>query len=295
MLTITERLATVHDCINAHEYEGAPWEEWRRNSKTSNFSLLFGCAPVRFGQTLRQSGFTEKNCEELIRDANLTDLYNALKEANFGKPDIDIKYLTCATFMRNGFFEGYSGLSKRLEREFQFAKEHGYVRCWHGPVRHIPEMLYFDYYKDGLKNGDKAFYNKYFAELKNIAGNSTIQTLEVRITFATIHYLCSTVKKWHLKSFMYSMCHDSQDWVIYDQEEALVLALIKYAGELVREPTFGVYMRVDFSLSDMSTPEKRETQYYHRGRGYEAGDIHEELKKYNDKYGTNLVLPPLEL
>ena len=296
MLKITERFATVQDCINAHKYEGAPWEGWRGNAKTSNFSLLFGCAPGRFAQTLRTSGFSEKNCEELIRDAGLSQLYNELKSKKPNDPDIDIKYLTCATFMRNGFFEGYKGLADRLSREWAYAQQNGFVRCWHGPVRHLPEMLLMRYKSNGQLAGlDSKIYNKYLSELKNIAGNSTIQTLEVRITFATIHYLCQTIKNWHFKSFMYSMCHDSEDWVIYDEEEAVVLALIKYAGEFVREPTNGVYMRVDFSLSDMSTEEKRESQYYHRGRGCVAGDIHEELEKYNKKHGTNLVLPPLEI
>lgn len=296
MLKITERPATVQDCIKAHEYEGAPWEEWRRNGKGSNFSLLFGCAPGRFAQTLRESGFSEKNCDELISDAGLRPLYEKLKSESPSSPDIDTKYLTCATFMRNGFFEGYPGLADRLTREWLFAQKNGYVRCWHGPVRHLPEMLLMKYNSKGnLCGADKALYNKYLSGLKNIAGNTTIQTLEVRIAFATIHYLCQTMKQWHFKSFMYSMCHDSQDWVIYDEEEPVVLALIKYAGEFKREPTKGIFMRVDFSLSDMSTAEKRESQYYHRGRGCVAGNIHEELEKYNKKHGTNLILPPLEI
>ena len=49
------------------------------------------------------------------------------------------------------------------------------------------------------------------------------------------------------------------------------------------------------SVSDLSTPENRESMMYHHGKGAEIGDIHEELAKYNARMGTNLELPPLDL
>ena len=302
MLKITQRPATIQDMLNAHEDELKPWEDWRRTAKTENFALLFGCAPGRFGQTLRDRGFKVKDCEDLIEDAGLTDMYNEAiakaKEKNVGG-DIDlvtIKYTVCAQFMRDGFFQGYKGLEDRIQREWSYADRHGYVRAWHGPFRHLPELLLVKTNANGnLVGADKELWSKYVSELKNIACNTTIQTMEVRIAFCAIHYLCQTVKKWHLKSYMFSMCHDSQDWVIYDKEQDLVLALIKYAAEFYREPVKGIPMCMDFQVADLSTPELREKYYYHYGKIMEGGDIHEELEKYNKANGTNLEFIPIQL
>jgi hypothetical protein len=293
MLKISRRPANVHDFLNLKGYK--PWKNWRKTAKTENFSLLFGCAPNRFGSTLRENGFSEKDCDELIQDAGLTDTYMQNLTNYQGKLDtLSIKYLTCAVFMRNGFFDGYKGLQTRIEREMAYGVSHGYVRCWHGPVRHLPELLLMQRNSKGnLVGADKELWSKYFSELKNIACNSTIQTLEVRIAFATIHYLCSTMKAWHFRSFMYSMCHDSEDWVIYDEEQDLVLALIKYAAEYYREPVKGVPMKIDFELSDLSTEESRSKFWYHHGDEVEVGDINVELKKYNETHHTSLQLPPM--
>lgn len=302
MLKITQRPAKIEDMLEAHDRKSEPWESWRRTAKTENFALLFGCAPGRFGQTLRDRGFSVQDCEDLIEDAGLTDKYNeAIQKAQEKAPGqkldlVTIKYSVCASFMRDGFFQGYKGLEDRIQREWEYADKHGYVRAWHGPFRHLPELLLVKYNSNGMLVGaDKELWSKYVSELKNIACNSTIQTMEVRIAFCAIHYLCQTVKQWHLKSYMFSMCHDSEDWVIYDKEQDLVLALIKYAAEFYREPVKGIPMCVDFELSDLSTPELRQKYSYHHGKGMLGGDIHEELEKYNKANGTNLVLPPLNL
>lgn len=94
---------------------------------------------------------------------------------------------------------------------------------------------------------------------------------------------------------MWNMTHDSQDWVIYDKEEGLIKALVKYCCTYEREPVYGIHMGVDCEVSDLSTPENREKMMYHHGEGAKIGDIHEELAKYNKLMGTNLELPPLDL
>lgn len=288
-LQITKRPATIQDFL---KNKGTPpWSKYRRTAKAENFSLLFGCAPGRFGQTLRTVGFSEKDCDDLIKDAGLTDVYKEkLSKLKPGEDALDAKYYTCAKFMRDGFFAGYKGLEDRLAREQQYAMEHGYIRCWHGPFRWIPELPLFRFNEFGPVGADKELWSKMFSELKNVASNSSIQTMEVRIAFPTIHYCCECVRKWHFKSFMYSMCHDSQDWVIYDKELPVILALIAYASRYRREPD-EVLMSMDAEISDIS--EGYENECYHHGHEEESGDIHEELAKYNALYGTNLELPPI--
>lgn len=295
MLTIKERPATVYDFMKLKDYK--PWKGWRRTAKTINFSLVFGCAPGRFGQTLRDKGFTEADCDELIQDAHLQESYRQYKEKKAGKLDeLGIKYITCAQFMRDGFFSGYKGLEDRITREQNYGVAHGFVRAWHGPFRHIPALKLMHFSSNGMPDGaDNKFWSKYASEQKNIACNSTIQTMEVRIAFPSIHWLCQTVKKWGLKSYMWNMTHDSQDWVIYDKEEELIKALVKYCCTYEREPVYGIHMGVDCEVSDLSTPENREKMMYHHGEGAKIGDIHEELAKYNKLMGTNLELPPLDL
>lgn len=293
MLTIIEREANVHDFIDLKEYK--PWKGWRRTAKTQNFSLLFGCAPGRFAQTLRDKGFTESDCNELIENAHLENIYMQYKERKKNLDDLSLKYLACAQFMRDGFFAGYKGMEDRIYREQEYGQKHGFVRCWHGPFRYLPELPLMKWGNRGMPvEADSKLWSGFASEQKNIACNSTIQTMEVRIAEAAIHYLCKTCKEWGLKSYIYSMCHDSQDWVVYDKEKDLVLALVRYACEYPREPLYGIHMCVDGEMADLSTAESRKTNFYHGGEGVWGGDIHEELAKYNKKMRTNLVLPPMD-
>jgi DNA polymerase I-like protein with 3'-5' exonuclease and polymerase domains len=287
MLTLTERPVTIQDFLKLKKYK--PWSGWRQTAKTINFSLLFGCSAGTFAKLLDQNGFTIDDAEELIRDAHLEaklkDKANDPKA--FSKGPKFCKMLVCAEFMKENFFKTYVGLDSRLTREIDFALEHGYIRSWHGPVRHVPELLLMRISDKGyLIGNDKDNYSKLFSDLKKVAGNSGIQTLEAAIAFPAIHEICSYIKEWKLQSFIFNMIHDSIDLCVYKPEEELVLALVNQCMTKFRYFDHGIPMESDGDLVDLSN---LEDQYFKHGKDAKVVDIQTALKNHNEKYGTAFV------
>jgi len=254
--------------------------------------MIFGCAPTRLSGHLRTRGFTEKDCDEVIDSMNLQLMIKDCKEKHPEMNELDIKYLICATFFANTFFKAYPGLQARIEREQEFALKNGYVRSWQGPIRHLPEFRYFNIGDKGFLNGtDKKLYSKLFSGLKNIACNSTIQTLETYHAFPDWHCIMYNLEKWGFKSWIWNGVHDSLDMYIYKPELRVVLALINKCATTVREPDKGIPITMDGDLSDLSTVEGQEKYYYKKGKGVNIldYDINVELDKWNKKHKTNLV------
>ena len=287
MLKIRERPVELSDFLKLKKFK--PWADWRQTSKTINFSLLFGCSAATFASLLDQNGFTLSDAEQLIEDAHLGDrlkdkMMNDPKA--FAKGPKFCKMLVCAEFMKENFFKTYLGLETRLDREIAFATEHGYVRSWHGPVRHTPELTMMTISPKGyLVGADKENYSKLFSDLKKVAGNSGIQTLEAAIAFPAIHEICAYIKEWELKSFIFNMIHDSIDLCVFKPEEELVLALVHQCMTKFRYFEHGIPMEGDGDLVDLSD---LETQYFKHGKDAPVVPLEDAIKAYNEKNGTNL-------
>ncbi len=285
MLKIKKRQATLDDFLKVKKYK--PWSAWRQTAKGINFSLLFGCSAGTFASMLDMQGFTEEEADELIHDVHLDkklkDKMSDDKTAARGERFC--KMLVCAEFMKENFFKSYKGLETRLEREIDFAMNHGYVRSWHGPVRHLPEYLLLKFNDKGnLIGNDKNVYSKMASSIKNVAGNSTIQTLEAAIAFPAIHEICSYFKEWNLKSFIFNTIHDSIDICIYIPEEELVLSLVRQSMSKFRYFDYGIPMECDGDIVDLTDLEK---EYFKHGSDAKPIDIEAALNNYNEKNGTN--------
>ena len=287
MLTIDKSTElTVYDFMKNKEYK--PFKDWRTVAKTENFGLLFGCSAGTFGGMLQQANFTETECEEYIKLKNLTAVYNAALSNAGGKSPKDIKFLVVADDMRNSFFKSYEGLMCRIKREQMFALAHGYVRAWHGPVRHLAELRYMSVNDQGnLTGADRSLYSKIFAHILNNACNSTIQSMESRLAFSTWVNTSKYLALWGLKSYCWNNIHDSLDFYVWKPELQLVMSLANACAAWDREPVKGIHMSFDGEVSDVQDYEHRCNTYYKAGVGYDPLPIEEAIKNYNAKNGTN--------
>lgn len=290
MLKIKKRAVTLDDFLKLKKYK--PWSGWRQTAKTINFSLLFGCSAATFASLLDMNGFSESDADELIRDARLNGrLRDVFAEPrNLTRGMRFCKMLTCAEFMKENFFTTYVGLETRLEREVAFAMEHGYTRSWHGPIRHTPELLLMKFGDKGyLIGNDKENYSKLASDLKKVAGNTGIQTLEAAIAFPAIHEICAYLKEWNLKSFIFNMIHDSIDLCVFKEEEELVLALAHQCMTKFRYFEHGIPMESDGDLVDLSD---LEAQYFKHGKDAKFQSIDVAVKNFNDTHGTSFLYDP---
>lgn len=290
----TRRKVTVYDFLKLKNYK--PFSEWRTVAKAENFGLIFDMSPGTFGQILMDSGFTEEQCDAYIKMSKLENkLEVALINDSMKAPDKragakKVKYIVCADFMRDSFFNGYKGLKERLNREQSFAVNNGYVRSYYGPIRNLGELLYMDLDRKNIaiKGGDRKLYSSLFSHLMADAGNSGVQTQEALIAFSTWAQCRQYYKKWDLKSRIWNSTHDSYDSYIYKPELELFLALLNSCAEWVREPCHNIFMSLDSEISDISTPESREKTYYKHGEEIQSKvTIEEAINNYNKEKGTN--------
>lgn len=292
MLTIdSSQPLTVHDFIKNKNFQ--PFSGWRTTAKTENFGMLFGCSAPTFAGMLKQANFTEAECDEFIQLTNNTAAFNAALANNMGSKHpmkiADVKFLVAADAMRNSFFETYKGLMGRIKREQAFALAHGYVRSWHGPVRHLAELRYLSVSPKGeLVGADRSLYSKMFSHLLNNACNSTIQTMESRIAFSTWVNIAKYLALWGLKSYCWNNIHDSLDFYVWKPELQLVMSLANACAAWEREPVKGIHMSFDGEVSDLQDYEHRCNTYYKAGVGYDPLPIEEAIKNYNAKNGTDL-------
>lgn len=293
MLTIdSSSELTITDFIKNKEYQ--PFKGWRTVAKTENFGMLFGCSAPTFGGMLKQANFSEKECDEFINLTNKTsDLQSALSANAMSKhpQEIkDVKFTVVAESMRNSFFDTYKGLMQRINREQLFALMNGYVRTWHGPVRHLAELKYMSTNKKTkeLIGADNYVCKKIFSHLLNNACNSTIQSMESRIAFATWTNIARYIAIWNLKSYCWNNIHDSLDFYVYKPETELIMALANACAAWEREPVKGIHMSFDGELSDLQDYEHRCNTYYKAGQGIDPIPIEEAIEHYNKRNGTNL-------
>lgn len=282
---------SVYDFIKNKDYQ--PFKDWRTVAKVENFGLIFGCTAPTFAGMLKQANFTEAECDEFIQLTNNTAAFNAALANNMGSKHpmktADVKFLVAADAMRNSFFETYQGLMGRIKREQAFALAHGYVRSWHGPVRHLAELRYLSISSKGeLVGADRSLYSKMFSHLLNNACNSTIQTMESRIAFSTWVNIAKYLALWGLKSYCWNNIHDSLDFYVWKPELQLVMSLANACAAWEREPVKGIHMSFDGEVSDLQDYEHRCNTYYKAGVGYDPLPIEEAIKNYNAKNGTDL-------
>lgn len=246
------------------KYNDKRFSSWRRVSKTVNFGVLFNCTAPTLGQQLEDAGYKFEEAIEFMELTNNLPFYNQLLLKNSKMKKEKVAFLAAATLMLENYYKGFPGVPERSERETKFAWKNGYARCWHGPVRHLPELRYMKRNREGNVIGaDQRLYASMVSNRQNQAGNSPIQCMEARVAMATISEVYDYVEEWGLKSHLYNMVHDSEDWWIYKPELDLVCSLINACSQWIREPHYGIDMCMDFTLN--SPIKGRVGNIYHGG------------------------------
>lgn len=249
-----KKLSKCNDCFAA----------WRQVAKTVNFATLFGAGAATMAGMLEDNGFKESECDDYISLVGIQNDYNALLLKNKGKMvPKKVKYLCCATKMLDTYYKTYPGVQKRTDRELAFSRLHGYVRTWHGPVRHLPELRYVKYDSRGFLTGaDKVLYSRTISHIEKQGGNSPIQTMEARISFGTQACVAGYLREWGLKSRLWNSVHDSVDVYVYKPELEIVMAMMSACASWVREPYYDISMCMDFAIAD---PSKGNEHNYYKG------------------------------
>jgi DNA polymerase I-like protein with 3'-5' exonuclease and polymerase domains len=286
MLKITERFASLEDFCKLKKYQ--PWEFYRTIAKPINFGILFGGTPSTVVNLLKNNNFEEKDCDITIEDLGLQSRVSHFMEK--GKDHRMAKYFACAEFFRQKFVETYPGLVERCTREFEFAQKNGYIRTWHGPVRHVPELMLarFDKKTGRVISDDKNGYSSFFSNMQNICGNSPIQSLEAYHAFTMIHEVVANLKDWNMYSTWANAVHDSADFYTFEDELTLVASLVRYCASQEKPPYVGVPLDVDAEAADISTG----GYYKHGNVKVNFLPLEEALKDYNTKHNTNHKFTP---
>ena len=261
---------------------------WRRVSKTVNFGVLFGCSAPTLAKQLENAGYKPSEAMEYLELTNNLPFYNQLLKSKMGKMKPEkVQILAAATLMLEAYYKGFPGVKERAAREADFAWKNGYVRCWHGPVRPLAELRYMKRNKDGnVMGADQKMWSGMVSNLKNDAGNTPIQCMEANIAIKTIINAARYAKEWKLKSFIWNMVHDSEDWCVYKPELNLVCALLNACSTWKREPHKGVDMCMDFEICD---PAKGyENNMYHGGleNPFKVDDIQTAIDKWNKQHAS---------
>ena len=263
-----------------------PFKTLRSDAKSINFGSLFGCSGPSLGSQMKAAGFNEDKVTTAMYNFGLENAVNAkiLSEQQKGrKPDVlATKYAIVGTKIRELFFNIYPCLLDRTLREQEFAKKHGYVRTWTGPVRHLAELRWMKKNPNGEVAGtDALLYKKEFSHLCNDATNSPIQTAEVYQAMPDVTATMNFVTRFGLRTRVFNTVHDSLEMYVYKPERDLVYSFLTAIAAYNRQPFFDIPMHIDIEESD---PDKG--MIFREGAevNIENYDVKEEVEKWNAKY-----------
>ena len=293
-----------HHDMTTKEFKGftktsGTFGAWRQVAKTINFATLFGAtAPTMAGQ-LENAGYTEQEALEYIKilgkEAELEALVKSKRMGPKPMPRNKVVFLEAANLMLEAYYKAYPGVKVRSEREIKNAWEKGYSRCWGGPVRHLAELRYMKRNSKGeILGADRKLFSSMVSNRQNQAGNSPIQCMEAYVAMSTIEEVCKYVDEWNLKSYLWNMVHDSEDWCVYKPESYLVTSLIDACSTWHRQPEFNVFMKMDFSFADLS--HGRQNNLYHAGpeNPWKAMPIEDAVKRWNEEHKNVLGFVPIK-
>lgn len=289
--SVMKVLSVSRHTMTTKEFKGLTkisneFSSWRRASKTVNFGVLFNCGAPTLAKQLENNGYKYNEAMEYLELTNNITFYNQLLKSKMGKMTAEkVAFLAAATLMLEAYYTGFPGVKERSIREAEFAWKNGYARCWHGPIRPLPELRYMKRNKDGNVIGaDQKMWSGMVSNLRNDAGNSPIQCMEANIAIKTIINASMYVREWGLKSYLWNMVHDSEDWIVYKPELNLVCSLLNACSTWKRQPHVGVDMCMDFEICDPAKGHQK--NMYHGGleNPFKIDPIEVALDKWNKEH-----------
>jgi len=233
--------------------EHGPFFQMRQDAKSINFGYIFGMTASTFAKRTLEVSWTEAQADTYIKENNLRSLKDQIISRYPREDPLMWKMITCASDIRTRFFKTYPGLMSRIEREKAFAMENGYVRCWHGACRRIPELFFMSKGEKGkLKGDDNKVYGKLVGNLFNIAANTSIQNLEAVFVMNAIVELDAWLTENNMKSYVWGSVHDSIDFAIHHTEVKEVCSKML---EVCKKDMLGMPLDIDIIVADLMAGE----------------------------------------
>jgi DNA polymerase I-like protein with 3'-5' exonuclease and polymerase domains len=247
-----------------------PFATFRQDSKAINFGMIFGMSFKKFSMDTLEVKWSEEKIDKFIEDKKLQSRIDYMAEKY---PLVDSKlwsYYSVSEFLRNQFFESYTGLMDRIKRNEAFAKEHGYIRSFHGAIRRVP-MLTFCMGNSGRTRKDEDL--REISNLINITSNTSIQTDEVVKVMTSMNIWCSDKNPLKDLGFCIASVHDSLDFWVQKDVAIKVCEEIKAICEKQEDWQKGVKLSVDITIVDLTQ----------KGHFYKHGWSFKQFKKINMK------------
>lgn len=235
-----------------------PFSNIRQDGKITNFSFLFGGSPSVLSQGEMSLVWTEDMADNYIKKYRLQEtLYKLEDRYAIRKSAFEIKLLTAASHMREGFLKLYKGLARRIDANREFAQAEGYVRFIFGGSRNlIPLLLQGEY--------DRQERSLQLNNLRNIAVNADIQNFESSIINQAMVELNAWFEAEGMRSYIFNMIHDSVDMVLFRDEIDRIVPKVQEVFEKSRVEYRGVPLTIDLSISDLLKGD-----YYKHGKDIE--------------------------
>lgn len=230
-----------------------PFEDYRQDSKGLNFGLLFGMSYRTYSQTRLETNWSWEQCEKFIDEHDLRDSkWDIAKYYKNEKPEL-WSYYAVSKYFRDMFFKTYPKLMKRIEWRKLEGKNKGYIRSYHGAIRHVLPVMFEG--KDDSK--------KEIAGLGNICANTDIQNDEACRVMPSIVMFNQKAKELGLKSRIIGTIHDSVDFIIYKPElEFIAKTLVNEIFEREEPWQRGIKLTADLTVVDLT----KSNQYFKHGK-----------------------------
>lgn len=175
-----------------------PYKTKRTKGKNINFGEIFGTSAVGFGLGLLHQEWTDNDCIQFIEEEHLqVGVQKFLKNGHFNLSQA--RYIACAEFIGNNFFELYKGLKEWQLRNIEIGKRDGFIRSPFGARRLLPELRYI-----GARD-----QRGHIKNLENITANSPVQNHEVVVMHRAMRHVRSYIKEHEMKSFIIGNVHDA--------------------------------------------------------------------------------------
>ena len=257
-----------------------PYATLRQTAKSENFLLIFGGSPKVLSDSALENAWDEDACDDFIEryhcEAELEQVKKTYKNECLAKQ----KNIAVCARLRKSFFEGYTGLWHRIDREKKFAAEHGYMRTVFGKVRNLIELFLRGEYDDQEASGK-------LRNLENISVNHAAQNLEACTRGRAQWETQTWLKKNGYSTRPWNEIHDSADFFLKKTEIKPALAHIKHIFERVIPELKDdwVPLIIDCEISDLNKGD-----YYKGGRDPGDFGIDWGTCKYEDPDPFNVEL-----
>lgn len=272
-----------------------PFKSYRQKSKSVNFSLIYGASHITVYMLCIENKWSEEELDSYIKDNNLQEFLDTDINKNDKKPDnfrlssYKLKGYVVAKDIRQKFLSSYPSLALRISLSEIYANKKGYCQSYYGYKRKLKKLKYFNADSDlGKKMFDEDYkhpyltieekdYKKLITDLKHIAVNTDIQSVEMHKISMGFNEVVNFIKKYNLKSRFFNTVHDSVCMYVFIPEIKILYDKMREVFLRQNEEDI-IKLDMEFSYSHLGLINKdieednleisKYLEYYENGRDF---------------------------